>query len=170
RVVVVTGAGRGIGRAIAIRTAEAGARVAVLSRSTDQLEATVDAISQRGGTAAAFPASVTEAASIDQAFAQIVRSFGAIDALVNNGGTLGPFGPFAENDSDEWWRGIEVNLRGAAICARAVLPAMIQRRSGRIVNVSSGGAATAMTYFSSYIVAKTALVRLAGSFAAEIIP
>ena len=170
RVVAVTGAGRCIGRAIAIRTAEAGARVAVLSRSKDQLEATVEAISQRGGTAAAFPASVTETASIDRAFEQIARSFGAIDVLVNNAGTIGPFGPFGENDSDEWWMGIEVNLRGAARCTRAVLPAMIARRSGRIVNVASGGAETAMTYFSSYIVAKTALVRLTECIAVEIRP
>jgi NAD(P)-dependent dehydrogenase (short-subunit alcohol dehydrogenase family)/uncharacterized protein YndB with AHSA1/START domain len=170
RVVAVTGAGRGIGRAIAIRTAEAGARVAVLSRSRDQLEATVEAISQRGGTAVAFPASVTETASIDKAFEEITRSFGAIDVLVNNAGTIGLFGPFSENNSDEWWMGIEVNLRGAAICTRAVLPAMIERRSGRIVNVSSGGAETAMTYFSSYIVAKTALVRLTECIAAEIRP
>ena len=170
RVVVVTGAGRGIGRAIAIRAAEAGARVAVLSRSKDQLEATVETILQLGGTAAAFPASVTETASINKAFEQIAHSFGAIDVLVNNAGTLGPFGPFSENDSDEWWKGIEVNLRGAAICTRAVLPAMIERRSGRIVNVSSGGAETAMTYFSSYIVGKTALVRFTECIAAEIRP
>jgi NAD(P)-dependent dehydrogenase (short-subunit alcohol dehydrogenase family)/uncharacterized protein YndB with AHSA1/START domain len=144
--------------------------VAVLSRSKEQLDATVEAISQRGGTAGAFPASVTDAAAIDEAFAQIARSFGAIDVLVNNAGTIGPFGPFGENDRDDWWTAIEVNLRGAAIGTRAVLPAMIERRSGRIVNVSSGGAETAMTYFSSYIVAKTALVRLTECIAAEIRP
>jgi len=128
RVVVVTGAGRGIGRAIAIGAAEAGARVAVISRSEDQLESTVEEISQRRGTAAAFPASVIDTASIDKSFDEIARSFGPIDVLVNNAGTIGPFGPFAENDRDEWWKGIEVNLRGAAICTRAVLPAMIERR------------------------------------------
>jgi len=170
RVVAVTGAGRGIGRAIAIRVAEAGARVAVISRSEDQLESTVEEISQRRGTAAAFPASVIDTASIDKAFDEIGRSFGPIDVLVNNAGTIGPFGPFAENDRDEWWKGIEVNLRGAAICTRAVLQAMIERRSGRIVNVSSGGAETAMTYFSSYIVSKAALVRLTECVAAEIRP
>ena len=128
RVVVVTGAGRGIGRAIAIRAAEAGARVAVLSRSKDQLEATVETILQLGGTAAAFPASVTETASINKAFEQIAHSFGAIDVLVNNAGTLGPFGPFSENDSDEWWKGRRPGSRPPCRSAprppRAVRPAV----------------------------------------------
>jgi len=170
RVVVVTGAGRGIGRAIAIRAAAAGARVAAVSRSPAQLEETVQTISRSGGVAAAFAASVIDTASIVQAFEQIVRALGAVDVLVNNAGTIGPLGPFGETDGDQWWSAMEVNLRGAAICTRAVLPAMMDRRTGRIVNVSSGGAATAMTYLSSYIVAKTALVRLTECIAAEIRP
>src|SRR5262249_17443069 len=90
--------------------------------------------------------------------------------LVNNAGALGPLGPFAESGGEDWWAAVEVNLRGPAICTRAVLPAMLERRSGRIVNVASGGAATAMTYFSSYIVAKTAILRLTECIAAEVRP
>jgi len=170
RVVVVTGAGRGIGRAIAIEAAAAGARVAVVSRSNDQLDETVSAIARLGGEAVAFPASVVDATSIANAFDDIASACGPIDVLVNNAGTLGPLGPFAENDGEQWWASVEVNLRGPAICTRAVLPAMLERRSGRIVNVSSGGAATAMTYFSSYIVAKTAILRFTECVAAEVRP
>jgi NAD(P)-dependent dehydrogenase (short-subunit alcohol dehydrogenase family)/uncharacterized protein YndB with AHSA1/START domain len=170
RVVVVTGAGRGIGRAIAIEAAVAGARVAVVSRSRSELEDTVTAISQRGGDGVAFPASVIDAASIANAFDRIASSCGPIDVLVNNAGALGPLGPFAENDGEDWWASVEVNLRGPAVCTRAVLPTMLGRRSGRIVNVASGGAATAITYFSSYIVAKTALLRLTECIDAEVRP
>ncbi len=169
-VVVVTGAGRGIGRAIAIEAASAGARVALISRSSDQVDETVNAIARNGGESVAVPASVVDAASIADAFERVARCYGAIDTLVNNAGTVGPFGPFAENDGDEWWDSLQVNLRGPAICTRAVLPTMLRRRSGRIVNVASGGATTAMTYFSSYIVAKTAVVRLTECVAAEVRP
>src|SRR5581483_12266029 len=95
RVVVVTGAGRGIGRAIAIDAAAAGARVAVVSRSSDELADTVTSISQRGGEAVAFPASVVDAASIAKAFDAIADSCGPVDVLVNNAGTLVPVGAFA---------------------------------------------------------------------------
>src|SRR5436190_1013508 len=115
-VVVVTGAGRGIGRAIAVEAAAAGARVAVVSRSKDELDDTVKAISQRGGEGAAFPASVIDATSMANAFDRVASAYGAIDILVNNAGALGPLGPFAENDSEDWWASIEVNLRGSAIC------------------------------------------------------
>jgi NAD(P)-dependent dehydrogenase (short-subunit alcohol dehydrogenase family)/uncharacterized protein YndB with AHSA1/START domain len=170
RVVVVTGGGRGIGRAIAIAAAAAGARVAVVSRSRHELDETVREISLRGGDSRAFPASVVDAVSIASAVDRIVSCYGAVDVLVNNAGTLGPFGPFAENDGDDWWACVEVNLRGPAVCTRAVLPAMLERRAGRIVNVASGGAATAMTYFSSYIVAKTAMVRFTECVATEVRP
>jgi NAD(P)-dependent dehydrogenase (short-subunit alcohol dehydrogenase family) len=170
KVIVVTGAGRGIGRAIAVEAAAAGARVAVVSRSKDELEETVTAISQRGGQGAAFPASVIDATSMANVFDRVVSCYGAIDVLVNNAGTLGPLGPFAENDRDDWWAAMEINLRGPAICTQAVLPTMLERRAGRIVNVASGGAATAMTHFSSYIVAKTALLRLTECVAAEVRP
>ena len=170
RVVLVTGAGRGIGRAIAVHVAQAGGRVAVLSRSREELDETVDIIARSGGKAAAFAASVTDSDQVTGAIDRILRSFGAVDVLVNNAGTVGPLGPFSENEVRDWWAAIEVNLRGTVICTRAVLPAMVARRSGRIINVSSGGAATGMTYFSSYIVGKTALLRLTECIATELRP
>ncbi len=124
----------------------------------------------QGGGSVACPASVVDATSIANACDRVAGSYGAIDILVNNAGTLGPVGPFAENDGEDWWASMEVNLRGSVICTRAVLPKMLERRSGRIINVASGGASTAMTYFSSYVVAKTAILRLTECVAAEVRP
>lgn len=164
---LVTGGGRGIGRTIAQTLARAGAAVAVLSRSADELAETVRLAQQEGGAAAAYPADVTDAQATQRAIRSIEESFGPIDVLVNNAGTAKPLAPFAESDVSEWWRGMEVNLLGPVICTRHVLPGMISRRRGRVINISSGGAANAMTHFSSYICSKTALVRFSECLALE---
>lgn len=167
QIALVTGGGRGIGRTIAQTLARTGAAVAVLSRSAEELSETVRLVQQEGGAAAAYPADVTDAQAIQSAIRSIEGSLGPIDVLVNNAGTAKPLAPFAESDINEWWRGMEVNLLGPAICARYVLPGMISRRRGRIINISSGGAANAMTHFSSYICSKTALVRFSECLALE---
>lgn len=167
QVALVTGGGRGIGRIIAQTLARAGAAIAVLSRSVDELSDTVRLAQQEGGTAAAYPADVTDAQAIQRAIRSIEQSLGPIDVLVNNAGTAKPLAPFAESDVNEWWRGMKVNLLGPVICTRHVLPGMISRRRGRIINISSGGVANAMTNFSSYICSKTALVRFSECLALE---
>lgn len=167
RVALVTGGGRGIGRAIAQALASAGAKVAVLSRSTEELSQTVRLVQQDGGHAAAYPGDVTDSKATQDAIHEIEQSLGPIDILVNNAGAVKPLAPFAESDIIEWWHGMEVNLLGPVICTRHVLPGMISRRRGRIINVSSGGAAVAMTHFSSYVCSKTALVRLTECLALE---
>jgi NAD(P)-dependent dehydrogenase (short-subunit alcohol dehydrogenase family) len=166
-VALVTGAGRGIGRTIAETLAGAGAAVAVLSRSTDELSETVRLVQEGGGHAAAYPADVTDAKAIQSAIRGIEQSLGPINLLVNNAGTPKPLAPFAESEISEWWRGMEVNLLGPAICTRYVLPSMISRRGGRIINISSGAGAMAMTHFSSYVCSKTALVRFTECLALE---
>ncbi len=167
---IVTGAGRGIGRTIAQVLARAGARVVVVARSANELEETVDLIEGAGGTAVARVLDVTDAAAIGEAFAEIERAFGTLDLLVNNAGTLGPLGPFSDAEPEQWWRVLEVNLRGPVLCARAVLPGMLRRRRGRIVNVASAGGTSAITYFSPYVASKTALIRFTECLAAEIAP
>jgi NAD(P)-dependent dehydrogenase (short-subunit alcohol dehydrogenase family) len=124
-------------------------------------------VQQEGGRAAAFPADVTDAPAIQSAIRAIEQSLGPIDVLVNNAGNPRPLAPFAESDVTEWWRGMEVNLLGPAICTRHVLPGMISRRRGRIINISSGVGAMAMTHFSSYVCSKTALVRFTECLALE---
>ncbi|HTT22012.1 MAG TPA: SDR family oxidoreductase [Candidatus Sulfotelmatobacter sp.] len=167
QVALVTGGGRGIGRAIARTLAGAGAAVAVLSRSSEELAETVCLVQQEGGYAAAYPADVTDAQAIQIAIRAIEQSLGPIDVLVNNAGTPKPLAPFVETDIGEWWRGMEVNLLGPVICTRHVLPGMISRRRGHIINISSGAGAMGMTNFSSYVCSKTALVRFTECLALE---
>jgi NAD(P)-dependent dehydrogenase (short-subunit alcohol dehydrogenase family) len=168
QVAIVTGGGRGIGRAIARDLASAGANVAVVSRSLDQLAETVEDIAKLGGRAVAVPADVSEPEAIGRRVREVERALGPVDLLVNNAGLSGPFGPIAETDPAEWWRCQEVNLRGPLLCARAVLPGMVARRRGRIINIASGAGTIAIPYLSAYVVSKTALIRLTEILAAEV--
>lgn len=167
---VVTGGGRGIGRAIAQALAAAGAKVALLARSATELAETAAMISQARGKAQAFPADVTDASRLPGVLAHIEETLGPVDVLVNNAGILGPIAPFWETEADLWWQVMEVNLRGPMLCARLVLPGMTQRRSGRIINVASGAGIGPYTYFSAYVASKTALVRFTECLAAEAKP
>ena len=162
---VVTGGGRGIGRAIALALAEAGARVAVLSRTHGEVAETAGTIEEAGGRAQAYLADVTDAPAIRAAVARIEQSLGGVDVWVNNAAQAGPIRPFEETEVDEWWRTMEVNLRGPVLCTRTVLPGMIARRRGRIINIVSS--AIPIPYFSSYSTGKTALVRFTETIAEE---
>ncbi|HET9405981.1 MAG TPA: SDR family NAD(P)-dependent oxidoreductase [Candidatus Sulfotelmatobacter sp.] len=166
QVAVITGGGRGIGRAIARSFAAAGATTAVLARSQSELAETVATIESAGGRARAFPVDVKSAKAIKTALADVERRFGPVSLLVNNAGMLGPIGPFAESDVDKCWRTFDVNLRGPMLCTHAVLPGMIARRRGRIINIASS--AIPIPYFSSYVTSKTALTRFTESAAAEV--
>jgi NAD(P)-dependent dehydrogenase (short-subunit alcohol dehydrogenase family)/uncharacterized protein YndB with AHSA1/START domain len=166
QVALITGASRGIGRAIAVAFAQAGAAAAVLARSGAELDEVVTAIKAGGGKAYAVLADVTDAADVNAAVAEAERRLGPIDVLVNNAGVLGPIAPFAETDPEAWWRAIEVNLRGPMLTARAVLPGMTGRGRGRIVNVVTGSAP--FPYFSGYAAGKTALVRFSECLSAEV--
>jgi NAD(P)-dependent dehydrogenase (short-subunit alcohol dehydrogenase family) len=168
QVAVVTGGGRGLGRGFAHTLASAGAVVAVLARSADELAGTVALITGSGGRAHQFPLDVTDAAAVRSAVAAIERSLGPVDLLVNNAASIGPIGPFWQIDSETWWRTMDVNLRGSLLCAHAVLPGMVKRRRGRIVSVVT--AASPFAYLSSYITSKTALVRAMECIAAETQP
>ena len=124
KVAVVTGGGRGLGRAFAQALAAAGYVVAVMARSEAELVALVE---RSGGKASAFAADVTDGTAVDRAFTEVERTLGPVDLLVNNAGVVGPLGPFAESDAGAWWRTIEVNLQGQILCAHCVLPGMIAR-------------------------------------------
>jgi 3-oxoacyl-[acyl-carrier protein] reductase len=132
-VALVTGGGRGIGANVARHLAAAGMRVAVGARSLDQVEAVATEI---GGLA--LELDVTDRASVEDAVARTESELGPIDLLVANAGISGPQDPLA--DPDEWWHTFEVNVRGVYLCNHAVAPRMIERGSGRIVNVASGAA------------------------------
>ena len=168
KVAVVTGGGRGLGRAFAQALAAAGYAVAVLARTEAELAETVALIERSGGRASAFPADVVDGKAVDRAFTEVERTLGPVDLLVNNAGVVGPLGPFAESDASAWWRTLEVNLHGQMLCAHRALPGMIARRRGRIVNIASGGGATMLPYFSAYVTSKTALIRFSECLAFEV--
>ncbi len=157
KVAVVTGGGRGLGRAFARALTAAGWQVAIVARQAVEVEG-----------ARTFIADVTDEAAVGRAAADIERLLGPIDLLVNNAGVIGPLGPFVESTVADWWRTLEIDLLGQVICAHRVLPGMIARRSGRIVNLCSGGGATMLPYFSAYVTAKTGLIRFSECLAHEV--
>ena len=165
-VALVTGGGRGIGRAIARELAMDGAAVAVLSRTRSELERTVQVIAREGGTAIPIVADVTRRADVARAVEE-ARALGSIDLLVNNAGAGGPIGVMWDGDPDSWWRAVEINLRGTFICVHAVLPGMVDRRRGRIINVASDAGAYRWPLVSHYSVAKAAVIKLTENLAAE---
>lgn len=168
-VAIVTGAGRGLGRATALALAQAGASVAVVARSEEQLAETVRGVTEAGGNTLAFVADVTDAAAVERMAREVERTVGPVDLLVNNAGTMGPLGPIWEAEPGEWWHSIEVNLRGPYLCSRALLPGMIERRRGRIINVSTSAATVAVAHLGAYVIAKTGLIRFTENLAAELL-
>jgi len=167
QIAIVTGGGRGIGKAIALGLAKAGCSVAVVARSEDQLAETVREITHFGCRAISVNADVSDPAAVQGMVNQVEESLGSVDLLVNNAGLAGPIGPTWENDPDAWWRCLEVNLRGPMLCSRAVLPEMIARGGGRIVNVASGAGTFAIPYLGAYVTSKTALIRFTEILALE---
>jgi NAD(P)-dependent dehydrogenase (short-subunit alcohol dehydrogenase family) len=160
QVAIVTGGGRGIGRGIAQAIAGANGVVAVVARSEDQLYETVELITRCGGQAIAVTADITEPKEVEYMTRQVEQQLGPVDILINNAGVIGPLGPLWEIDLEDWRRTTDVNLYGSFLCSRAVLPGMIQRKKGLIVNVSSSAALNAKSYAQSYCISKTALLRL----------
>lgn len=167
QVAVVTGGGRGLGRAYALVLAAAGAKVAVIARSKVQVDETVSIIQGTGGRALAIPADVADPLAVEWAMKSIEEQLGAIDLLVNNAGIAGPAGPFWQSDPDEWWHTLEVNFRGALLCTRYVLPAMLDNARGKLVNISSDAGGFGIPYISAYGLSKTALIRFTETLAIE---
>jgi len=166
--VIVTGAGRGIGRAIALELASRGAAVVLASRTSAELEETVELARARGWRSRALATNVCEASDVERLVRTTIAEFRRIDALVNNAGIQGPIGPLVANDAARWTRTVEVNLMGAVRCMQQVLPHMIGRREGKIINLSGGGATSARPNFSAYAASKAALVRLTETVAEEV--
>ncbi len=164
---LVTGGGRGIGQGVALRLAKEGMRVAVAARSADQLAETVRL---SDGKILAIAADVSNWDDVRAMAARVEQELGGIDLLINNAGIGGPLGPFLDAAPDAWWKTLEVNLRGPYLCCRAVLPGMIARGSGRILNMASGAGTFPIPGMSAYVASKTALIRLSEQLAMEMKP
>lgn len=163
QVAIVTGGGRGFGREIARALAKDGVGIAVIARTAEQLAETVSLIQNEGGQAIAITVDVTDASAVLAMVEQVERELGAVDLLVNNAGRLTVIAPIWEADPHEWWRDVEVNLRGTFLCCHAVLKHMTQRRRGCIINFTSA----AMPYVTAYDCSKVAVTRLTDFLASE---
>jgi len=167
RVAIVTGGGRGIGRAIALRFAAEGAAVLVTARSEGEVRSVAEEISRQGGKSAWIAADVANEDDCSAIVAAAETQLGAVNVLVNNAGDYGPVKPIEEISPAEWDRVIAVHLRGAFLLTRLVLPGMYARNSGAIVNISSLSAKAAFAWGSPYAAAKAGLLGLTRVAAAE---
>jgi NAD(P)-dependent dehydrogenase (short-subunit alcohol dehydrogenase family) len=171
QVALVTGGGSGIGQGAALQLAAAGARVAVLGRTQDELDATVRRIEQQGGTAMALKADVTEPAELEAAYAKVAETWGRLDCVFANAGINGVWAPIAELSPDEWDQTIAVNLKGTFLTVKYSLP-LLQKRGGSIIITSSvngtrmfsnvGASAYASSKAAQVAFAKMAALELAG--------
>ncbi|MFG0258019.1 MAG: SDR family oxidoreductase [Phycisphaerales bacterium JB043] len=167
QIVVVTGASSGIGEATAQLLASRGASVACLARRQDRLDALVESIASAGGNAHACVCDVTDRDQVDNAIAAARDRLGPINTLVNNAGVM-PISHLDSIDVDSWDQMIDVNVRGVLYCTAAVLPEMIERQSGHIVNVSSTAGRRVIPGASVYCATKHALHALSEGMRAEL--
>lgn len=167
QVAIVTGGGRGIGRAIAVALSEEGASVAVTARTTAEVDETAAMARENGVKAIALVADATDADAWRHVVHETTSQLGPVDLLINNAGSIGPLGPLWEVDAEAWRECLDTNVVGPLYGIRAVLPTMIARGRGRIINLVTGAAIRPMNYASAYTVSKTALARLTESLAFE---
>jgi meso-butanediol dehydrogenase/(S,S)-butanediol dehydrogenase/diacetyl reductase len=166
-VTVVTGAGRGVGRAIALALAERGGRVVLCARSADDLARVADEVSERGGVAETVPGDIREEAVARALAEKALNAFGRIDTLVNNAG-IGGYGPVEALSLESWQRVLDTNLTGAFLCSRAVLPAMRRQGSGHIIMIASGAGKQGYSNMAAYSASKFGLIGFAQALAQEV--
>lgn len=165
RIALITGGGRGIGEATAQRFAAEGAQLVLAARTRDELDRTAESCRAAGAKCSTHVVDV----SIREEVERLVETAGPVDVLVNCAGTYGPIGALTDNDMDEWERGLRVNLMGTVYACRAVIPGMVKRRRGSIINLSGGGATAPLPNFSLYAVSKAGVARLTDTLAAELV-
>jgi NAD(P)-dependent dehydrogenase (short-subunit alcohol dehydrogenase family) len=168
QVAIVTGAGRGFGKAIATAFAAAGAVVTVTARTAKQIEETASEINAAGGHAYAVAGDVTKRADVERVVAAARAKHGPATLLVNNAGQAGPFGPIGTLDPDAWWQAQSVHVLGPFLYYTNVLPDMIRTKKGRIINIASLGGTRVEPNLSAYCMGKASEIRLTEQVAAEV--
>lgn len=166
--VLITGAGRGIGKRLAIGFSQAHARVGLIGRSQGELDVTKLEIEDGGGTALRFRADVRNFDQVTAAVDRMSNEWGPVQTLVANAAIQGPIGLFAENRPAAWTEVFETNVIGVLNSCRAVLPRMVQRRSGKIIVIVGQGAAAPRPRFAAYAASKAAVVRFVETVAEEV--
>jgi len=168
KIAIVTGSGRGIGRAIALALARDGADVVVDDVNINKAKEVAKEIESIGGRALIILADVSKKSDVENMVKQTLEEFGKIDILVNNAGVVGPTVPIQELKEEDWDRIINVDLKGTFLCCKAVIPHMISRRSGKIVNVSSIAGKEGNANMTAYCAAKAGVIGFTKALSEEV--
>ncbi len=169
KVALVTGGGRGIGRAIALELAQEGCDVAVLARTSEEIEQVANEIQTNGRRSVAVTCDLSDGASITRSYTAVTQALGLVAILINNAGVAEPIGQIETIDANKWAEAIEINLIGAFRWLRICVPTMLEQKWGRIINISTGAATgTGMENGSAYSTSKAALEMLTLNSAAEL--
>jgi len=168
KTVLITGAGRGVGKRLAMGFAAAGARIGLLARSQAELDLAKLEIEQAGGIALRLRADVRELKDLTTAVDRMLDEFGRLDVLIASAGIQGPIGPLFSTKPKAWSETIETNLIGTVNACRAALPAMIQKRSGKMILIVGGGSGHTRPNFGAYAASKAGVVRFAECLAVEV--
>jgi len=168
KIAIITGSGRGIGRAIAIAFAKEGAKVSLVARTISELEETSQLIEEYGSTSLVIPTDVTQPSSVASMVQETVSQYGRVDILVNNAGVPGPIGALQNNKIDDWIKTIQVNVIGPYLCCKSVVPLMTNQGGGKIINLAGAGANNAWANLSAYCTSKAGVVRMTEVLALEL--
>jgi len=166
KVAVVTGAGRGIGRSVAIALAEAGADVALASRTASQLEETAEEVRARGRRSLPIPTDVTQKKAVERLMSAVVDQLGGLHILVNNAGIVTP-APLLEQSEEDWDRVMAVNLKSVFLCTQAAGRYMVEQRYGKVINMASTGGVVASPGKAAYHASKAGIILFTKSVAFE---
>jgi len=167
KVAFITGAGRGLGRAIALAMAREGAHVVIMSRTAKELQQVVSLMRSSGGEGHSFEGDVSNPEDVSRGIQEAVRKYGGLDILVNNAGVIGPARFLEDTDEAAWQKTINTNLYGVFLCCRAAGLVMKERGSGKIINISSGLGQMAYPRFCAYAVSKAGEIQMTRSLAEE---
>jgi NAD(P)-dependent dehydrogenase (short-subunit alcohol dehydrogenase family) len=168
KVAIVTGAGRGIGQAAALAFAREGAKLVLVARTTPELEKVAAQVKHLGSEGLVARADVSNLQDVDQTVRIALDQYGCVDILVNAAAVHGPVGRLWEANADRWVEAVQINLLGTFFACRRVLPHMIGKGAGKIINFSGGGATSPSPRLSAYGASKAAIVRLTETLAAEL--
>lgn len=170
KVAIITGAGRGLGRASALEMAREGAHLVILSRTAPDIEATSRMVEELGGKALSLKADISRQKDVEEAVDKARSHFGKIDILMNNAAVTGPVKPLYEVDEQDWDICMDINVKGSFLFSKAVIPHMIRQKRGKIINVTSGLGVMAMSLFGGYSIAKAGIIHLTRILAEELKP
>ena len=166
KIAIITGAGRGLGRSIALLFGKEGARVVLVARSRDEVEHVATELRVLRKEAIAIPADVSDETQANQMVKKALEAYGTVDILVNNAGARGPIAPIHEIPLAEWDQTLRINLTSAFLCAKAVLPVMIRKKEGKIINVAT--TLTPRPNLTPYMVAKAGMIHFTKQLSREV--